>query len=97
MNIKRLLLVSLGILGVLIVLGAAGFILTSRSSAQVDEALSAPPAELSSEQSTVDYEAKYESLFAEKKSNPSGHDSYMSEGFGCSHDTAQAIDWYNED
>lgn len=111
MNKKRLLLVSIGLLGILVVLAAAGFILTSNSSAQSNQTLSESPASLSgsqaaseqsvsqpsaNEQAAIEYEAKYEAYFNETKDSASKYEGYSSQGYGCSHDS-QSFDWSMED
>ena len=94
MNTKRILLVALSVFGILAVVAAAGFILTSNSSAQADEALSNPPAAVSEQQAAIENEAQYQDYITEQDSL-SGNKSYSSEESGCYHDTA--IDWSTED
>jgi Tfp pilus assembly protein PilV len=95
MNIKRILFLSVGIVGILaVVLGAVAFTLTARSSAQAAEALSNP----SAEQPAVQSDPRFEAYYAETKSSSSSafHD-YSSDGYGCSHDSYTEAQWSNED
>ena len=95
MSKKRILIVSISLLGILIAaLGTVGFVLTTDTSAQVDEALSNPPA-APAVQSETEINAQYEALFSQVKTKQSSYDSYSAEGNGCSHD--QAVDWSMED
>ncbi len=94
MNKKRILMVALSVFGILAVVAAAGFILTSRSSAKANEALSNPPASVSENQAAIEFEAKYQESGTNQGSLSGAKDNY-SDGSGCSHDTA--IDWSRED
>jgi len=94
MNKNRILLVALSVFGILAVVAAAGFILTSNSSAKADEALTNPPAAVSEEQAAIEYEAEYQE-YTTGQDSLSGSKTYSSEESGCYHDTA--IDWSTED
>jgi hypothetical protein len=95
MTAKRILLVSVSIVGLLaIALGVAGFVLTSNSSAKSNEAVTNPPAAVSEQQAASEYEAKLETYFSEPASL-SGTKDFMSEGDGCHHDSA--FNWSAED
>ena len=96
MKVKRILLVSVSIVGVLIVvLGAVGALLASNTPVKADEVLTNPPAQLSEEQTSIDYEAQNEANFAATKADSSRYKNYSSDDFGCNH--SNAIDWAAED
>jgi cytoskeletal protein RodZ len=96
MKVKRILLVSVSIIGVLIVvLGAVGVLLASNTPVKADEAQTNPPASLSEEQTTIDYDAQNKASFATTKPDSSRFKEYSSDDSECHHD--EAIDWAAED
>ena len=96
MKIKRILLVVVSIVGLLVIaFGVVGFILTSNTSAKADEALSNPPEALADEPSTIDFNARLDTYYADTKDSASVFKDYSSDDTGCNHD--QTIDWAAED
>ena len=96
MKIKRILLVSVSIVGLLaIALGAAVSFMASTTSAKADEAPFNQPAALSVEQTTIDYAAQNEVSSGGMKDSDSFSKDLSSGGHHCERE--QAIDWAAED